>query len=205
MWTIAGFTILLAYLLGSIPFGYLVGRARGVDVREHGSGNIGATNVLRVVGKPWGILVFAADALKGSLAVEVGRRLAAGSSRTELLMIFAAVACLLGHSFPVWLRFRGGKGVATSAGILLALMPLAILIVFIVWAVTFETTRYVSVASITAAVALPVTIIIMAVMNWRAGPALIVFAVAIAALVIWRHRENVSRLIAGTEPKFQRK
>jgi glycerol-3-phosphate acyltransferase PlsY len=141
----------------------LVSRARGIDIRKHGSGNIGATNVLRVLGKGWGYLVFALDAFKGLAAVRIAFALAAAinpeGSYHELVGIAGGLACILGHTFPIWLRFRGGKGVATSAGVLLGLMPLAVVSVFVVWLVLFKTTRYVSVASIGAAVSLPLFVV----------------------------------------------
>lgn len=204
-----------AYLLGSIPFGLLVGRLRGIDIREHGSRNIGATNAVRVLGKPWGIPVFICDAAKGALAVFGAVWLAAfleksisspslGVSLT-MLQIIAAIACILGHNFPVWLKFKGGKGIATSAGVLLALMPLVSFIAFVVWLLLFYTTRFVSVASIAAAAAIPLA---EGFLIWR-NPAgqmpLFYFSLIIAALAIWRHRANIERLLAGTENRFEKK
>src|SRR5712691_6251882 len=148
------------YLIGSCPNGYLIGRAFGIDIRQHGSGNIGATNVMRLLGKRWGYLVFTLDALKGFLAVRLAFDGAAatlsGSMHREIVGIATGLACILGHTFPVWLHFRGGKGVATSAGVLLGLMPIAVVSVFAVWMLLYQITRYVSVASIAAAVALPI-------------------------------------------------
>ena len=149
--------LLLGYLFGSCPNGYLISRRLGVDIRKHGSGNIGATNVLRVLGKKWGYLVFFLDALKGFLAVRSAFELAsiAPGVRYEIIGIAAGLSCIIGHAFPIWLNFRGGKGVATSAGVLLGLMPIAMVSVFCVWLVLFKVTRYVSVASMVAAAALP--------------------------------------------------
>jgi glycerol-3-phosphate acyltransferase PlsY len=195
------------YLFGSCPNGYLVSRSRGVDIRKHGSGNIGATNVLRVLGKRWGYLVFALDALKGFAAVRIGfavgdAAMTPGASHPEMLGIAAGLSCILGHTFPVWLHFRGGKGVATSAGVLLGLMPLAVISVFAVWLILFQTTRYVSVASIGAAVALPLFVAFYLRLGMLAGASALPFSILIAAVVVWRHRSNMKRLIHGEEQRF---
>lgn len=192
---------LAAYLLGSIPNGYLAGRLKGIDIREQGSRNIGATNVFRVLGKGWGISVFVADFLKGLAAVLLARVMVpeAGVSGE----IVAGVACILGHNFPVWLRFKGGKGIATSAGVLGALMPVALLVAVVVWAAVFFTSRYVSLASIAAAATLPVSV--WCVRDGAERMPLFVFSLVIAALAIWRHRANIGRLRAGTENRFVKK
>ncbi|PYL26735.1 MAG: acyl-phosphate glycerol 3-phosphate acyltransferase [Verrucomicrobia bacterium] len=147
---------LVSYLLGSIPAGYLAGRIAGIDIRKVGSGNIGATNVTRTLGRRYGYPVFLVDFAKGALAVCVsvllGWHVEPKPRSSEIYGIVGAVFCVLGHVFPVWLRLKGGKGVATSAGALFGLMPLAALIGVAVWVLTFEVTRYVSVASVTAAV-----------------------------------------------------
>jgi len=198
----------VGYLLGSCPNGYLISAAHGVDIRNEGSGNIGATNVLRVIGKKWGYLVFFLDALKGFLAVRIAFALAVldpGINRPELLGIVAAVSCILGHTFPVWLRFRGGKGVATSAGVLLGLMPIAMISVLLVWAILFKVTRYVSIASIAAAAALPFFVWLYLRIRFLHGSSLLPFSALIAAVVIWRHRSNVQKLIHGTEHRFGQK
>jgi glycerol-3-phosphate acyltransferase PlsY len=198
-----------AYLAGSIPAGYLVGRARGIDVRREGSGNIGATNVGRLLGRKYGYGVFLFDATKGLAAVRLAYWIASATEQAQLepevYGIIAAVMAVVGHSFPIWLRFRGGKGVAASVGGMLGLMPLAALIILIVWGIVFELTRYVSVASLSAAVALPLVVILVTQITHRSGLVLFVFSLAIAGLVLWRHRSNISRLIAGTEPRFARK
>jgi glycerol-3-phosphate acyltransferase PlsY len=209
MWLLTLSIIGIAYLLGSFPSGYLAGRLSGVDVRQHGSGNIGATNVLRVLGKPWGFAVFFIDAFKGFAAVRVALLLVArtpgAGSYAEFFAILAAAACVAGHSFPVWLRFKGGKGVATSAGAILGVMPIAAISILLVWVVVFLTTRYVSLASIVSAVALPIIVAILVRLNYTQGSVLFYFSVAMAALVVWRHRSNISRLRSGTEPRFARK
>ena len=208
--------LLASYLLGSIPCGLLISQSQGLDIREHGSRNIGATNVWRVMGKKWGLLAFVGDTAKGWLAVLLGMWLAARWSVTldlphghilppDLAGITAALGCILGHTFPVWLRFKGGKGVATSLGVILGMMPLAALIDFAIWGVVFKVSRYVSLASIVAAGALPVAVIGLMffgpAQGWGAvhGWGNFYFAVAAAALVIKRHTANLQRLRAGTE------
>jgi len=196
----------IGYLLGSCPTGLLISRARGVDIRQHGSGNIGATNVLRVMGKKWGYLVFTLDAFKGFAAVRLALILAsvlnpAGPYR-ELVGIAGGLAAILGHTFPIWLRFRGGKGVATSAGVLLGLMPIAVVSVFLVWLGLFTLTRYVSVASIGAAFSLPFFVALYLRINMVAGASLLPFSILIAGVVIWRHRSNIQRLLRGSEQRF---
>ena len=190
-------SVVFGFLLGSIPSGFLVARAKGVDIRQHGSGNIGSTNVLRTLGKGPGYFVFACDALKGVAAVLLARWLVPGD---DLTAIGAAVACVLGHNYTPWLGFKGGKGVATSLGVLIALVPLASALVFGLWALLFLLTRYVSLASVLASAALP------AVVWWLRGVgALFWFSLAIGLLAIFRHQENIRRLLAGTESRFERK
>lgn len=191
--------ILAAYLLGAVPFGLLIAKSRGVDIRQVGSKNIGATNVLRSVGKPWGILTFACDALKGYLPAAWFPALA--GSAAGWLGMACALAAILGHNFPVYLRFQGGKGVATSAGALLGLAPAAMGIGVVVWAALLFAFRYVSLASIVAAAVVPAA-------GWwlyRATPLLPGFLTALGVLVIVRHRANIQRLLAGTENRFGRK
>ena len=198
-----------SYLLGAIPFGYLAGRIAGIDIRKCGSGNVGATNVIRTLGKGYGYPVFVADFLKGFGAVKVSLLIATRAqsewSSAELLGILAAISSVIGHSFPVWLRFKGGKGVATSAGALLGLAPVAALVGAAIWILTFWLTRYVSVASIAAAAALPFVILITTWLSRTASKSLFYSSVCLAAVVIWRHRSNLSRLMRGTEPRFTRK
>jgi acyl phosphate:glycerol-3-phosphate acyltransferase len=201
--------VLGSYLLGSIPFGYLAGRLAGTDIRQAGSGNIGATNVVRILGKGYGYPVFALDVLKGFGAVKISMLAAPGRppdwNSPEILGILAAMSSVLGHMYPPWLKFKGGKGVATSAGALLALTPVATLIGVAIWMIVFWLTRYVSLASVTAAVVLPVFILVL---NWhdqnKVKP-LVYSSACVAAAVVWRHRSNLSRLMRGTEPRFTRK
>lgn len=197
-------TFVIGYLLGSIPTGFLVAKARGVDIRTMGSGNIGATNVFRILGRTAGVLVLLADAAKGWLAVFVVARLiggwfdpGAGPQAREWLALVAGVAAILGHNYTCWLHFKGGKGIATSAGVLLALVPLGLLFILGVWIVVFALSRYVSLASISAAFALPFA-------AWLLGASLTMILVtsALAALAIYRHRTNIRRLVNGTENRF---
>ena len=200
--------ILAGYLIGSVPAGYLGGRIAGIDIRKVGSGNIGATNVLRILGKRYGYPVFLFDFLKGVGAVEMSilifGRYHPVASR-DLCAILAGAASVIGHSYPVWLSFKGGKGVATSVGVVFALLPIAALIFAIVWIMTFLASRYVSVASIAAAIALPVTVGALLYAGQLNQPVLLYFSICLAVVVIVRHRSNVSRLLHGTEPRFQRK
>ena len=200
---------LISYLLGSIPAGYLAGRVAGIDIRHAGSGNIGATNVMRVLGKRYGYPVFIVDFLKGLIAVSLSilmeKRAQPLSVPSELIGIIAAISCVIGHSFPVWLSFKGGKGVATSMGGLFGLMPFVALIAVAVWVITFQVTRYVSVASMTATLAVPISILVLMPLKQTGEAALLYFSICLAALVVFRHRSNLSRLVRGTEPRFKRK
>jgi len=195
-------TALGAFLLGSLPTGYLVARAKGIDIRQHGSGNIGATNVFRTLGEPLGILVFFLDALKGFAAVWLALHYGGPSAWPPIL---AAVAVIAGHNYTPWLGFKGGKGIATSAGVLIALMPWAVLAIALVWFAVFFATRYVSLASISAAAALPAAVGALWFYGCGGSAPLLGFSVLIAALAIWRHRSNIERLMAGTEHRFERK
>jgi len=201
--------LVVSYLLGSIPFGYLAGRLARIDIRKAGSGNIGATNVVRVLGKSYGYPVFFLDFLKGlgavKISVLIATRVQPEWGSPEIFGIIAAVSTVIGHCFPLWLKFRGGKGIATSAGALFGLMPLAMLIGVAIWILVFWLTRYVSVASVAAAVALPLVIAVMTRLNQSYGKGLFYSSLCIAAVVIWRHHSNLSRLVRGREPRFTRK
>jgi glycerol-3-phosphate acyltransferase PlsY len=198
-----------SYLVGSVPFGYLAGRLVGIDIRQAGSGNVGATNVVRVLGKGYGYPVFALDFLKGFGAVKISMLMAPGQppewNSPEIVGILAAMSSILGHLYPPWLKFKGGKGVATSGGALLALTPVATLIGVAIWITVFWLTRYVSLASITAAVLLPVVILVVNSHDQNNGKPLVYSSACVAAVIIWRHRSNLSRLMRGTEPRFTRK
>jgi len=200
--------IIVSYLLGSIPFGYIAGRIAGIDIRTAGSGNVGATNVVRVLGKRYGYPVFALDVLKGFGAVTISMAMSGQHlewNSPEISGMVGAIFSVLGHVFPPWLKFKGGKGVATAAGALLALMPIATLIGVAVWIIVFWLTRYVSLASVVATAALPIVILVIGSADGHSGRLLVYSSVCVAALVIWRHRSNLSRLLRGTEPRFIRK
>jgi len=190
----------VAYLLGSIPFGILIVKARGgPDVRSTGSGNIGAANVARSAGALAGVLTLVLDSGKGYLAVWLAERVAGSSARW---MMIAAVACVVGHVFPVWLRFRGGKGVATTLGAFLPICRDAVALAAILWLLVVVFWRYSSLGSIVAAAALPVFVYFL--YEPRHAPPWYVSAgtVAISLLVLWKHRSNIERLIAGTESRL---
>lgn len=203
----AGYLILnavLAYLAGSIPTGFLVAKARGIDIRQLGSGNIGATNVFRHLGRTAGIFVLLVDALKGYVAVAVIAPVLAGlvqpavsAQAREWFELCAALAAVLGHNYTCWLYFKGGKGIATSAGVLLALVPSSLGIIFVVWVFVFALTRYVSLASISASFTLPFA-------AWLTGESLTMVTVTagMATLAIYKHRSNIQRLLAGTESRL---
>lgn len=195
-----------SYLLGSIPFGYLAGRLCGVDIRTQGSGNIGATNALRVLGKKWGYAVFILDFLKGWLPVKLalGWGIALMVHPASAPGALAGLFVLLGHSFPIWLGFKGGKGIASSAGVIVALFPEAFLVCLGTWQLVFTTSRYVSAASIAAAVALP-TAVLFLYLTHRADWLALAVSIAMCSLAVWRHRSNIARLRAGTEPRFEKK
>jgi len=187
----------LSYLLGATPTSYWVGRAfHGIDLRQHGSGNLGATNALRVMGWQWAVPVMIVDVAKGFVPVRFFPGFADAAFGWTLAF---GAAAIFGHMFSLWVGFRGGKGVATSAGVFLALAPWAVLAAFVVWSVAAAATRYVSVASIGAALALPV---LVALTPHRGGSALLWFTVALALLVIWAHRSNVRRLVRGEESRI---
>jgi len=195
--TIAGL-ILAAYLTGSIPTSYLVGRARGIDLRQHGSGNLGATNAYRVLGWRAASPVFVIDILKGFFPTYFFPRW--DHSDIALLALAYGAAAIVGHVFSIYVRFKGGKGVATSAGVLLALAPLAVLVGLAVWATLVFTTGYVSLASIVAATILPFVILA----QQGVGP-IFWLSVALAAFVIFAHRANIGRLRRGEEHNFRRR
>jgi glycerol-3-phosphate acyltransferase PlsY len=196
----------IGYFIGSIPFGFLIAKARGIDIRQHGSGNIGATNVLRVVGKKEGIIAFILDFLKGLVSVYIGFFLAQGApAYFTLLGLVAAVGVILGHNYTFWLGFKGGKGIATSAGALLALMPLAILVALVVWGIFIFATKMVSLASILAAVSLPITLGVLMLLGLNQEVILLPLSVAVAALAVWRHRANIGRIRRGEEPRIGQK
>jgi acyl phosphate:glycerol-3-phosphate acyltransferase len=195
----------IAYFAGSIPTGYLMARAKGIDIRSVGSGNIGATNVFRILGKGPGMVVLLIDAVKGYIPAKllpmvfvpdvIGEGL-----KHQNIAIVAGFCAILGHNYTCWLRFKGGKGVATSAGVLIAWVPVALLIALGSWILVFAVSRYVSLASVLAAVVLPFAV-------WGTGerPTMIGIATVISLLAIYKHRANIQRLIAGTENRIGKK
>jgi glycerol-3-phosphate acyltransferase PlsY len=191
-WAINGGTLLLAYLLGSLPFSYWVARRHGVDVRAVGSGNVGATNVLRSAGRAAGAMAFVLDALKGTCACLLGGWV----QPHGWLAPSAAAIAVAGHVYPVWLRFRGGKGAATGLGAFVLLAPLATAGALVVFAVVLLGTRYVSLSSMLAAVTLPALASMLG-----ASPAVGLCSAAVAALIVMRHRINALRILRGTEQR----
>jgi glycerol-3-phosphate acyltransferase PlsY len=190
------------YLVGSVPTGYLLAQSRGMDIRQHGSGNIGATNVWRVMGRNWGLTAFACDFLKGFLPLYVVRKLCLpemDSWVVALLLVVCGLAAIVGHNYTPWLGFKGGKGIATSAGVMAALMPPVLGVALSLWIIVTLATRTVSIGSIVAAVVLAPAA------AWFYPGAWIYFGLATLAggLAIWRHRSNIQRLLAGTEPRFE--
>jgi acyl phosphate:glycerol-3-phosphate acyltransferase len=184
---------IFSYLIGSIPAGYIVGRLAGLDVRKSGSGNIGATNVARVAGKGRGLLTLLADSAKGFIPAIIAQQMAFDHTAVALI----ATAAFLGHLYPVFLRFQGGKGVATAFGVLLALAPMATLVSLAVFTAVILSSRTVSLSSIAAAIAAPIAL-------WFLSYPLplIVMSALFAVMIILRHRENIRRLLSGTEPRF---
>jgi acyl phosphate:glycerol-3-phosphate acyltransferase len=208
-----------AYLLGGVPFGLVVSRLKGVDIRKSGSGNVGATNVARVIGRKWGILVFLLDAAKGASTTVIATLWLAqiGSDAADfrqlhrdLVLLGVGAAAAIGSIMPVYLRFRGGKGVATSLGVVMGIYPyltLPGLIVGLVWLVVTGLSKYVSLGSIVAAIALPVVFaVVCRVYGWPLAEhlPLLGLCILLAAAVLIRHRANIARLLAGTESKIGR-
>lgn len=224
------FCPILSFLLGSIPFGLFIAKAKGIDIRQHGSGNIGATNVFRVVGKKHGLSCLLLDALKGFVPVVIAisviqfegmknpmslNALSAyahdfSMSTAQIFQVFTGLCAVLGHNYTPWAGFKGGKGIATSAGVFIALMPAAIVILIVIWLLVFFISRYVSLASIIAAAALPLVTLWGSwfhgkIQNNTWNKPLFVFTVILALLAIWKHRSNIVRLLNGTEHRFTRK
>ncbi|MEQ9616576.1 MAG: glycerol-3-phosphate 1-O-acyltransferase PlsY [Phycisphaerales bacterium] len=204
-----------AYVLGSVPFGLLMGKAKGVDIRAHGSGNIGATNAMRVLGKKLGLVCFLLDVLKGALPVALAGWLLgyAGdetlSSAEAFAWVGVGLGAILGHMFSIFIGFKGGKGVATGFGVLVAVWPFVTLPAvgaLVLWYATLKATKYVSVSSCVASVGMPVGVVIAALIRDDLPVAWPFAAVttALAALVIWKHRANLARVKRGEEPKVGR-
>jgi glycerol-3-phosphate acyltransferase PlsY len=187
--------VTLAYLVGSVPFAFLLSRRRGIDLRRVGSGNVGASNVLRTSGVRIAVMAMGLDAIKGALAVIVAERVTSGSGIAAPMA--AGLASVLGHIYPVWLRFRGGKGVATAAGVFAVLMPMALGIAGAAFVIAVWITRYISIGSVIGALTLAIVAIVID------APTVVEIGSAIAALVILhRHRANLARVFAGTERRI---
>jgi len=184
----------LSFLLGSIPFGYILGRLKGIDVRRYGSGNIGATNVSRVLGRKYGLLVLLLDALKGAAAVLIAR--AAGLPAEY--QVLAGISAIAGHCFSPWLGFRGGKGVATALGAFLVISPKTTLVAFLIFLAVLVTTRYVSLSSITAALSYPLLYKFFE----KPSPLSFIVVSVGALLIVAKHHSNIRRLLRGEEKRF---
>ena len=208
--------IIGAYLLGAVPFGFLIGKAHGKDLRQIGSGNIGATNAARMLGKKWGIICFILDVLKGlipMLSVPMLGLIEQPLTSTQFfLWILVGVSAVMGHIFPIYLEFKGGKGVATSLGIVLGLWPyytVCGITAFIIWSTTLLIWRYVSLSSMIAAVCFPLVLItaVISIESWKFDQLwpLVIVAVLMALLVVLRHRSNIVRLRNGSEAKVLQK
>lgn len=198
---------LTAYLIGSIPFGFIIGQCHGLDIRKEGSGNIGATNVTRVVGPWWGKLCFLLDFLKGFVPVGIAVLLVneALVDPLRLMPPLAALSVVLGHIFPAYLKFKGGKGVATAAGAIFPLCPVAVICGLLTWVILFLITRYVSAASIAAAVVLPLVAALLFVLKRPDAPDSIISVILfilLGILAIVKHKSNIVRLLNGTENRF---
>lgn len=192
----------IAYLLGAVPFGFLVARARGIDIRTVGSGNIGATNVLRSVGKSWGILTLLLDALKGLIPAAVFPVLARiyfGVETDEIMRVACGCTAVIGHNCPVYLKFKGGKGIATTAGALIGIAPLALLCGIATFALVFGISRMVALGSITAATIIPIAAWLLYRDQGRLIP---IVLTVLGLLAIWRHRPNIRRMLSGTENRI---
>lgn len=195
----------ISYFIGSIPFGFIVARvAKGIDIRQAGSGNPGATNVWRVMGKKYGILVFMLDMMKGFLPVLIFDSVTSGQSRS-LYTILCGVGVILGHTFPVFLGFKGGKAAATGCGVFLWLAPLPLFISVSAWLLTTFISRYVSLGSMVSTVVLIISIILLNNEPFGSGLSLTLFSIFISVFLIFRHKSNIKRIINGTENKIGRK
>lgn len=194
-------TIIAAYILGSIPTSYIMGRiTKGIDIREFGSGNVGATNALRILGTKIGIFTLIIDIGKGFLAVAISKLIVEDPS--DLILIFVGLSAIIGHIFTIFLKFKGGKGVATSAGVFIALLPLPVLIALIVFVITVWVSKFVSLGSILAAFTLFTTELIINILNSFEQLEILIFTFMIALFIIIRHKANIQRLIAGNENKI---
>ncbi len=187
----------IIYLFASIPWGFILGKIKGVDIREHGSKNVGATNVNRVLGKKWALLCFFLDFLKGLIPILVIRKVMPDAEYATIIAAFAAFA---GHVWTIYLKFKGGKGIATSAGIITAISCPSFIIPMILWTIIFYASRYVSLASVLAAIFVPIVACFFDLKNSE-----MILLVVIAVLAVLKHTSNIKRLLNGTENKFEKK
>lgn len=196
--------LIISYLIGAIPFGLIMGKIKGIDLRQHGSKNLGATNAVRVLGKPLGITVFILDFLKGATPVWIACSLL---GRVESLpwIVGCGFAAIMGHVFPIYLKFKGGKGVATSAGVLVGLAPAVLGIALVIWGVVFFISRMVSAASIVATLAAAGLQIYLSPAPFGSDAPVTGLLILVALIIVWRHRSNVVRIIKGEENRFEKK
>jgi len=200
----------LGFFVGSIPFGLLLGKLKGIDIREHGSGNIGSTNVFRILGKKSGIFCLILDLLKGFLPVFLADHLVPDSTPGDTIEVLTALAAILGHNYSPWIGFKGGKGIATTGGALLALMPAAVVLLILIFALVTLTTKYVSLGSIACGIALPILTIFGSHFHGKIADGtwnkpLFIFSLVAGTLAVWKHRTNLTRLRAGTEHRIGQK
>ncbi len=199
----------IVYLFGSIPWGFILGKMKGIDIREHGSKNVGATNVNRVLGKKWALVCFLLDFLKGFIPVTIVTHLITVeilSKDAIYAVIIAAFAAFAGHVWTIYLGFKGGKGIATIAGIIVALAPLSFVISMVIWTIVFYSTRYVSLASIIASSVLPLSAYLLS--KYEIYPledTVLGLLLLLAHLAVFKHKDNIKRLLKGTENRFEKK
>ncbi|MGC6467655.1 MAG: glycerol-3-phosphate 1-O-acyltransferase PlsY [Akkermansiaceae bacterium] len=202
---------LFGFLLGSVPFGLLLGKLKGIDIREHGSGNIGATNVFRTLGRKTGIICLILDALKGFLPVYLAVKLTPDTPAGQTIEVVTALASILGHNYSPWIGFKGGKGIATTAGAIGGIMPpVALGLLILIFIVVTKTTKYVSVGSIATAIALPLLTLWGSYHHGKIADGtwnkpLFIFSLVAGSLAVWKHRTNIVRLRNGTEHKIGQK
>ena len=220
-YTVFIISLLAAYLIGSLPFGFWIAKLKGIDIRDHGSGNIGATNVFRNLGPRYGVLVLILDIAKGLLPVLIGSSVilkkipidpAVVNDKEALegfVYVTLAISTIIGHNYTFWLGFKGGKGIATSAGALIPFLPQVLIGSFIIWIVVFFTSRYVALASILAALSLPILTYLLdhnyIFPDINSSLPVLLFGVLAGLMALWRHKSNIQRIIKGEEDKFRRK
>ena len=220
-YTVFIISLLAAYLIGSFPFGFWIAKLKGIDIRDHGSGNIGATNVFRNLGPRYGVLVLILDIAKGLLPVLIGSSVilkkipidpAVVNDKEALegfVYVTLAISTIIGHNYTFWLGFKGGKGIATSAGALIPFLPEVLIGSFIIWIVVFFTSRYVALASILAALSLPILTYLLdhnyIFPDINSSLPVLLFGVLAGLMALWRHKSNIQRIIKGEEDKFRRK